>query len=391
MQDKSKFEELLISYLANELNSEDEEFVVEWINFNEQNRQYFEELQTIWQLTEVKRDINNIDVSDEWKTFKQTINNKQQENLLFEHVQSLAEETVQIYQPRRRRFKNVLLSTAISASVIFIVGIAFGLFEDKKPEKQALAKVGIKKAEAPLSSVTHEKNTSKQSKRIVLSDGSEVTLFAQSEISYHEPFVNSRRDISLRGKAEFKVAKDKTKPFTVFSGDISTTALGTRFTVTAYEAANNIIVKLYEGKVVVKPGTSSSRKLKKDYYLLSGQQLIYSKLTSIVKLQKFEVHKRNAVKINYADKAGQPDDVPAIPLNEKGSWYMFNNQSLRQVFEQLQNLYDVEILYSKKQINNKYFIGKFDKSDSIENVLKQITTLNNLRVDKKNNKFIIIK
>ncbi len=76
MEDKSKFDELLISYLLNELDAEDEKFVVEWIDFSEQNRQYFEELSAIWKLTTLRGNTANIDVNDEWTYFKEEGNAK---------------------------------------------------------------------------------------------------------------------------------------------------------------------------------------------------------------------------------------------------------------------------------------------------------------------------
>lgn len=68
---------------------------------------------------------------------------------------------------------------------------------------------------------------------------------------------------------------------------------------------------------------------------------------------------------------------------------MFNNQSLEQVFDQLALLYNVDIVYSKKDVFNIYFIGKFNKSDSLEAVISQISAVNNLTVTRQNNKFII--
>ncbi len=70
---------------------------------------------------------------------------------------------------------------------------------------------------------------------------------------------------------------------------------------------------------------------------------------------------------------------------------MFNNQSLEQVFDQLKMLYNADIVYSKKDVYNLYFVGKFDKTDSLYTILNQIASLNNLKVSKKNNKFIITK
>jgi hypothetical protein len=49
----------------------------------------------------------------------------------------------------------------------------------------------------------------------------------------------------------------------------------------------------------------------------------------------------------------------------------------------------VEIKYEPKEVQKMYFIGKFNKSDSVETILKQIAALNNLIVTRQNNTFII--
>jgi hypothetical protein len=75
-----------------------------------------------------------------------------------------------------------------------------------------------------------------------------------------------------------------------------------------------------------------------------------------------------------------PDD-PSLPKN-KGSWYMFNNQPLSEVFDQLGSMYNVEITYNKKEIANIYFIGSFEKTDSIGKILSKIAITNNLKITK---------
>ena len=93
--------------------------------------------------------------------------------------------------------------------------------------------------------------------------------------------------------------------------------------------------------------------------------------------------------MNNTDKVLSDD--PAVPKYGRGSWFMFNNQSLEQVFDQLSLLYHVEIVYSKKDISRIYFIGRFNKSDSPVAVINQIAAVNNLTVTRQNNRFIIAK
>jgi hypothetical protein len=70
---------------------------------------------------------------------------------------------------------------------------------------------------------------------------------------------------------------------------------------------------------------------------------------------------------------------------------MFNNQSLAEIFDALGDMYDVKIVYSKKDINKMYFIGSFDRADSVEYILKQIAAINNLQVDRDSNVYRVTK
>jgi hypothetical protein len=63
-----------------------------------------------------------------------------------------------------------------------------------------------------------------------------------------------------------------------------------------------------------------------------------------------------------------------------GNWYMFNNQSLPEVFDQLSSLYNQSIQYNRSDLNGKSFIGKIDKSDSLANILNTIGLLNDLSI-----------
>lgn len=107
--------------------------------------------------------------------------------------------------------------------------------------------------------VTHRKDTiyivqhneAGQRSQFVLPDNSKVWLQAGSTLRYPEDFSGSERRVSLEGEAFFDVARDVTKPFIVDTEDLSTTALGTSFNVSAYPGKPSIDVTLVTGKVRV--------------------------------------------------------------------------------------------------------------------------------------------
>ncbi|TKK71737.1 DUF4974 domain-containing protein [Ilyomonas limi] len=218
--------------------------------------------------------------------------------------------------------------------------------------------------------------------RVVLPDSSLIELSPNSTIQYNNLFqVNGKRMVYLSGEAYFKVAKDKTKPFIVYTGAITTTALGTSFTIHAYDNRNIISVFLHTGKVVVQSADSVNKKLVKDMYLLPGDELFYNKQTYVASVHSHNDKKRNLAKKNRAEKE----------MVYKPDWYKFNDQQLGEVLDQLSFYYQVNIDYNEADINNCYITAQFSNSDSLDAILHDIALLNHLTIDKKNDQYIIRK
>lgn len=389
MGNNKYFDELIASYLSNNLDTEEEAFVLDWINSSEQNKQYFEEVRTIWNLLSVSEAAKAINVESEWDQFKQVISTKEKELSHIEQLGNDDEITEQVKPNRNGKIYKFFISTAIAASIVVVIALGWRLTNNNNATiGESLAVKVDREKHSPASFVQYQYNATDEVKQLVLHDGSEVQLYGKSRVSFFKPFISNNRDIRLVGRAHFKVTKDKTKPFTVFSGDISTTALGTQFTVSAIEKDKNIIVRLYEGKVVVKSTNNAKRKLK-NVYLLPGQELVYDNKNLTAKVRTFRKEDNPVVKNNKREPI--LIDNPSVPKFGRGSWYMFNNQPLEQVFNQLEGMFNVDIAYTRKDISKIYFIGTFNTSDSLDGILKQISVLNNLKVTKKNNKFIITK
>lgn len=89
-----------------------------------------------------------------------------------------------------------------------------------------------------------------ETKEIVLSDGSMVTLNTNSKILVH--YNKARRQIQLlQGEALFDVAKNKRRPFIVMAADTQVRAVGTSFTV-KFLPEQPVRVLVREGIVEIK-------------------------------------------------------------------------------------------------------------------------------------------
>ncbi len=391
MAHSKNLDETLISYILKEANAEQETFVEKWLSKNETNRLYFDQLLKTSGLVEVLNENEKINVEDEWQLFTKARTSKAN-NYVQQEINTQAEGEIPVIErSNKSKFIKIILSGAVAACLLIVIGLSFKYFLNDKSVEHKLATVEKVNPETKKVIDRKEINIGRNSRKILLNDGSLVTLAPGSEIRFSDPFEATKRNVFLRGKADFKVAKDKTRPFTVFSGDITTTALGTEFTVTAYQKSENILVRLFEGKVVIKSSKRARLQLKENIYLFPGEEMTYNNRSAIAKVTSFKKKKELIVSPDKKIDEQVSVDNPNIPLHDLGSWYMFNNQSLSQVFDQLESLYNVEIVYNRKDIQKIYFIGKFSKNDSIQHVLNQISSLNGLVSTKKNNKFYISK
>ncbi len=391
MDDKNTYDGILIKYLANELTAEEKDLVVTWIEADRENRQYFEQLCEVWKLTGVKKSTDSIDVHEEWEHFKQSIQEIRSPHASDEEYSAPGKDVLDEPRQSKNFASRVFVYIAAAASILLVVVLAWALIKNKKENAPTIATIETDSPGVVLKTfVRNEINDTKKLKIVRLVDGSIVTLSPKSNIRLEEPFMNGRREVLLTGRAHFNVAENKLKPFRVISGNISTTALGTQFTVTAYQHSRNTTVRLYEGQVVVKQVSTARANVSNEFYLLPGQELVYDNNKSVAKVRTFKESKQE--ENDHAGADLMVDDNLSMPRGKKNSsWFMFNNQSLPLVFDQLKEMYNVEITYSKKEVSKMYFIGEFDKSDSVETILRQITTLNNLSITKENNRYIITK
>ncbi len=380
MERNNQMKELIVKYLVNELSEEECSLLVEWINSNEENRRYFNNIKDTWQLTAVKL-TEQVSGETEWQTFKEAIAAREAKVIAIDEQQTQGYESAGEESGRFKRiiYRRLWLVAAAVAIVLFI-GFGWNYFFSGTTQPAVVTKTEtVDEAVEPL--IQREVNTTGKEKNITLADGSMIVLFNNSEVTFEAPF--ARRHIKLIGKALFRVAKDTAKPFTVESGAIATTALGTEFTVTAYAGKEQLTVRLYNGKVVIKPTDNSSSLMKSDVFLTPGQEFVYGPDKTLVR--KFS---SNDQPVAAGDRIKAKDN-PSLPVNAKGSWHMYNNQSLSQVFDHLSGMYKVTIMYEDKDVQKKYFVGQFKTTDSIATILNLITKANKLKFTREGNTYII--
>lgn len=85
---------------------------------------------------------------------------------------------------------------------------------------------------------------------VTLSDGTRVTLNANSQLCFPSRFTEEKRIVNLTGEAYFEVARDEQHPFEVHTPHSTTHVLGTQFNVRSY-TPSDAHVTLIQGEVNV--------------------------------------------------------------------------------------------------------------------------------------------
>jgi len=132
-------------------------------------------------------------------------------------------------------------------------------------------------------------NTGTTPAKIMLSDGSIVTLQPQSQIKYPAMF-HALREVYLSGQAFFDVKRDETRPFLVYANEVTTKVLGTSFLVTAYVHEERITVAVKTGRVAVfKPEQDRiTPQTGHEVILTPNREAVYSKGNDVLISQAVE-------------------------------------------------------------------------------------------------------
>lgn len=232
---------------------------------------------------------------------------------------------------------------AAAALITLLAGAALLKFYARPTETEPKSE-----AKTETKALKHITNTGKSKMTIHLEDSSTVVLLPQSSLSYYPSFGPSKRDIRLEGKAWFNVAKDPSRPFTVFADNIATTVLGTDFTVDAL-TGQKVIVRLLSGKVVVRSAGASMP----DVYLKPGQEASIDEQRMVASVSRFD---------------HQEDSPPLV----------FDKTPLPQVFDRLGRKYHMRFIYERNDIKGLQFTGAFLKKDSLQMMMSVICNMNGL-------------
>lgn len=277
------------------------------------------------------------------------------------------------YEQKQRQGRVRSLYTKIAVAALVVMAGTCVLYYGLTPKQTTVVANITTIAPASKEHIVAVRNRTDKSTAVYLKDGSVVNLSAGSELRYEEPFSNEHRHVYLSGKGFFKVAKDAARPFTVYSHDIATTALGTSFTITAWPNNNDVSVALHTGKVVVQHTGSAIHMT--DVDLTPGQEVSCNIITGKATMQRPVLAK------SVAPSLGSLTGLDAT----------FTDEPIINVLNTIEKGYAVQLQYDKDALADMIFTGRIRAKDSLSQVLNRMSLLYNLTIKEKGNKFIIQK
>ena len=299
-QHTNHIEELLPRYCDGNVTEEERQMVEEWINASDENKKIAKQIFSI--------------------------------NLRIDTEKALKKVTGKMIVKKRRIWWEW---TQRAAAILFIPLLAAFLVQQfsRVAETEQIAQImEIKTNPGMTTSVT-------------LSDGTVVYLNSESSLSYPVRFDGNTREVYLEGEAYFEVAKDPAKRFVVSTiHQLQVEVLGTRFNMEAYEAGDDVITTLVEGKVNF---LFKQHEQPHSIVLTPGQKLVYNSKEDGVHLYSTSCESE---------------------ISWKDGMIVLKETPLQEALRMLEKRYHVQFVINNKKGLNDTFTGTFT-NERLERIL----------------------
>lgn len=255
----------------------------------------------------------------------------------------------------------IISSLAACLALAIIAGAILKLHTWRKPQEQGY--VVAAKNNKGTQKETSQHTGRAEKKHLVLPDGTQVWLNAESRLDVPQKFADDKRIVTLSGEAFFDVKHADKWPFIIHtSNGVSTRVLGTAFDIKAY-VNQALSVSVKRGRVQV------SKNQKVLATLSIGQQI---KITP--------------------DPAVTPA-VTTVKEDNIASWtegkLSYDGMRLEDIIDDLQRVYNVRITLGNSLQGKEVITVAFNKGDGLEAVLKTLCLLINTTYTVQGNNYII--
>ena len=380
-----KIPDIITKKLNQEIDSEEQKLLDEWLNHSEQNVLLYQKIKKRENLQHISNAYNSINKNLAWKKVNSVITQTGFKPVLFRVIKYAAMRSIPVllavYFLQKFDFnKNAIptvnfaeqINTLEESSIITANGDVIVLDNSNDSiieiDGTQIAKeeslIQYKENQLPDNLIRYNILVTPKSKvfSIVLSDGTKVWLNAGSAIKYPTQFTSKTRKVYLTGEAYFDVKRNENKPFIVSTDNMDIEVLGTSFNVMAYSNDNLVTTTLIEGSVKVKT-------------------------------------KRNQIKLKPGEQVRLDRDqntLESLAVNTVlyTSWmdgkYIFEYENLESVMTKLSRWYDKEIFYLNPGVKEIHFSGTLHKYNTIRETLNIISLTTKVKFEINENTVLVM-
>ncbi len=310
---EEKIHILMVKYLTKEASAKEKEELLEWLSKSEENRYLFCSLKDAYDLGQFETHFKNSDATAEWEK-------------LFRRIKPVVKPVYTI-----SIFKKVMRYAAI-----FVLGLLcmkmVDIFRTGEPViKEYVTRIETGKGERS---------------KVTLPDSTVVWLNACSSITYNQDFGSQTRKVDLKGEAYFDVYKDISKPFLVCADSLTYRVTGTSFNVYSFDNDNIASLVLVEGAVSFEYGS-----FKTD--ILPGELIEFDKTAHRM------LRKRTNTGFYTSWRFGE---------------LAFEEMTFEELAKRLERNFNITFVFQNEKVKEESFGGTFRNYDSLETVLKVIST-----------------
>ena len=315
IREQEEFTIAITRFLSGDAKPEDEAKLVIWIEMSEINKQYFDQIKNIWEVSSLNSNPTTINTEKALRKVLQRVTTS----------------------PKRKNFWNYFKNIAAAALIPLLLGNITWCYLNYQ-DGSVLSK--------PIYNEIYTDFGTRTS--VVLSDGSTAWLNSGTNFKYPSKFSGKERVVFLEGEAYFEVATNSSNPFIVNTSSLKVRATGTKFNISDFASDTDSEVTLVSGKVDV-GGTSVRDRDRPSYELLPGQHLIFSKQVGVS-----TVYNEDHIYEYFSWKDGKT---------------IFRNKPLSYVVKKVSKIFNVDIEIQGNKLQEYSYRATFE-DESLNEILK---------------------
>jgi ferric-dicitrate binding protein FerR (iron transport regulator) len=378
------------NYLSNNATEEEVLALFKWIEASSGNKEIFIKYKKAWVLTAVA----NEDTAKEWKEIQKVVQKRNRNKILPKVLKYAAVfigviGVAYLFQMEKGgvqqlQFDDKLITIQLDNGEIEVltsngtkqildqkgklIGVQNGSLLNYY-SKQDVVNNGVNTLLTSSTSLEYNELTVPYGKtfRLVLSDGTSVSLNAGTSLKYPIRFIKGKdRQVFLKGEAYFDVTKDTENPFVVNVNEMNVRVLGTQFNVSSYPEDLSYNTVLVEGSVgIYKKGEQFD--IGSAILLKPGFRAAWNKDNKAVNIEK-------------------------VNTNIYTGWVVgkliFKNLPFKNIRKKLERHYNITIVNNNKALESKTYNATFD-TQKIEEVMEILNKSFSIKYKIENNKVII--